>query len=189
MKTLALLLFLVGGSAAFADTGILQNGDFSDGITHWEGDCHSVGSASDDSGATSGVVVNLRSGDWTKIGQDFDGNTGDYILTVTYVSSPGTTFSQRAEDYQNTTLKMGLTGLHSIDTTLGDWCIMVVDSGTNESTYWQITPTPNATGVQTIKVHVTLKSGSSHKKGFYLGFPPGDGSINLQSITLVPFSG
>jgi hypothetical protein len=189
MKILTLLLFLAGGSAALADTGVLQNGDFSDGIAEWEGDCHTAGSASDDSGATSGVVVNLRSGEWTKIGQDFDGGTGDYILTVTYVSSPGIKFSQRADDYQNTTLKMGLVGLSPVNTTLGDWCIMVVDSGVSRFTYWQITPTLNATGVQTIKAHVTLKSGSSHKKGFYLGFPPGEGTINLQSITLVPFSG
>jgi hypothetical protein len=189
MKTLALLLFLAGGSAAFADTGILQNGDFSDGIAHWDGDCHTAGSASDDSTATSGVVVNLRSSDWTKINQDFEGKTGDYILTITYVASPGTTFSQRAEDYVNTPLKMGLPGLGAVNTKVGDWCMMVNDTGIFRYNYWQITPTLNGSGVQTIKAHVNLPTGDNHKKGFFLGFPPGQGSINLQSITLVPFSG
>jgi hypothetical protein len=189
MKTLALLLFLAGGSAALADTDALKNGDFSDGITHWEGNCHTAGSASDDSSATSGVVVNLRSGDWTKINQDFDGKEGNYILTITYIPSPGLTLSQRGEDYQNTAQKMGLAGLPPINTKPGNWCLLLVDTGVNRFTYWELTPTLNASGVQTIKTQVTLKSSDEHTKGFYLGFPPGDGSINLQSITLVPFDG
>lgn len=189
MKTLALLLFLAGGSAVLADTDALENGDFSDGISHWEGDVHTAGSSTDDSNSTTGVVVSLRSGDWTKISQDFDGKSGDYILTITYTVTPGMTLSDRAEDYQNTTLKMGLPGLSPINTKPGAWCLAVVDTGISRFTYWEITPTLNGTGVQTIKTHVTLKSDDNHRKGFFLGFPPGSGTINLQSITLVPFGG
>jgi hypothetical protein len=186
MKTLALLLFLAGGSVVLADTDVLENGSFSDGITSWEGDVHTAGGSSDDSNSTSGVVVGLRSSDWTKISQVFDGKSGDYLLTITYTTTPGMTISNRAEDYQNTTLKMGLNGMAPINTQTGDWVLMVVDSGSARSEYWQITPTINGTGVQTIKTQVSLKSGDDHKKGFYLGFPPGSGTINLQSITLVP---
>jgi hypothetical protein len=189
MKTLALLLFLAGGSAVLADTGVLQNGDFSDGIAHWEGDCHTAGSDSDDSAATSGIVVKLRSSDWTHIHQDFEAKAGDYILTITYVVSPGLTLSQRPEDYKNASIKMGLGGMRPFDGKLNDWCMLVVDSGVNMGEVWEITPVLTASGVQTIKAHVTIKSSDSHLKGFFLCFPPGSGSINLQSIMLVPFGG
>ena len=189
MKTLALLLFLASGSAALADTDVLENGNFSDGLTHWDGDVHAAGGSSDDSNSTTGVVVTLRSGDWTKISQEFDGKAGQYLLTITYTATPGMTISNRAEDYQNTTSKMGLNGMAPINTLPGDWCLMVVDSGASRSAYWQITPILNGTGVQTIKTQVILQSGDAHKKAFYLGFPPGSGTINLQSITLVPFAG
>ena len=187
MKTLALLLLLAGASTAFADTDLLQNGDFADGISHWEGDCHSVGSASDDSSATTGVVIKLRDGDWTKISQDFDGKVGNYTLTVTYTVTPDIKFSLRPEDYKSTTLKMGLIGLVAASTTPGEWCVVVVDSGIHMYDYWQVSPKLDPNGVQKIMLKVDLGSGADHKKGFYLGFPPGSGSINLQSITLVPF--
>jgi hypothetical protein len=188
MKTLALLLFLVGGSAALADTDLLQNGKFVDGISHWDGDCHSPGSSSDDSNATTGAVVKLRSGEWTKINQDFDGKTGTYLLTITYTSSPDLKFSQRTEDYANAPLKMGLAALGPFNASLAKWCLIVVDTGIHRYNYWEITPTLS-TGVQTIKTTVQLNSDQSFKKGFFLGFPPGEGSINLQSITLMPYDG
>ena len=81
MKKLLLLCFLAGSLTAFADDNLLQNGDFSSGLAEWEGDCHTPGSASDDSGATSGVVVKMRS-DWTKMTQDFDSKPGNYLLTL-----------------------------------------------------------------------------------------------------------
>ena len=93
MKILALLFLLAGSSAVLADTDALENGDFSDGSTHWDGDIHVAGGAADDSNSTKGVVVSLRSGDWTKISQLFDGKSGDYILTITYTTPPGMTIS------------------------------------------------------------------------------------------------
>jgi len=189
MKTLALLLFLAGGSVVLADDDALQNGDFSDGITHWEGDVHTAGSSSDDSNSTSGVVVSLRSGDWTKISQIFEGKSGNYILTITYATTPNLTVSDRDEDYKNTTQKMGLAGLPPESTKVGDWVLIMVDTGISRFNYWEIPPVLNGTGVQTIKTQVSLKSDDNHEKAFYLGFPPGSGTINLQSVTLVPFAG
>jgi hypothetical protein len=188
MKTLLLLFFLTGGSVALADDSILKNGDFSDGISHWEGDCHSIGSASDDSGVTSGVVVKLRSGDWTKINQDFDAKPGNYLLTITYTASPGLAFSQRAEDYTGLPGKMGLNGLGMLRRfpDPGQWLVIVRDTGVNFYTDWRITPKVDASGVQTVRLNVRLDSTDSFKKGFFVGFPPGDGFINLQSIMLVP---
>jgi hypothetical protein len=194
MKTLFLLCFIAGSSLVLADdaptlTNILSNGDFSSGLSHWDGDCHTAGNVADDSGATSGLVVQLRNGDWTKMGQDFEGKSGDYILTITYIPSTGLTMSTRPDDYTNTPLKMELNGLGPVSTMVGKWCIMVVDSGISRYEYWQVTPSLSGSGLQTIKAHVTLHSDDEHEKGFYLGFPPGNGTINLQSISLTPVGG
>lgn len=186
MKTLALLLLLAGGTAALADTDLLTNSDFSDGISHWEGDCHTAGGSLDDSGATTGVVVKMRSGEWTKINQDFEGKTGDYVLAITYSVTPGASLSQRADDYTNVPLKMELSSLSPIDVPTGKWCVMVVDTGIHRYHYWTIIPNLAPSGTHTLKLAVELNSGEDFKKGFFLGFPPGEGSINIQSITLLP---
>ena len=90
MKTIALLLALALPAVVLADDGdgasknLLKNGDFSSGINHWEGDCHTPDSSSFDPTAaapTSGVVVKLRHADWTKVTQDFDGKIGEYVAT------------------------------------------------------------------------------------------------------------
>jgi hypothetical protein len=186
IKTLALMLFLIGNSIALADTTVLKNGDFSSGLSDWEGDCHTPGSASDDSGATTGVVVKLRDGEWTKISQDFDGKEGDYVLTVTYTLSQGASFSLRPEDYTLVNGKLNLGGLGAFGSTPGEWIVIVCDSGVSTFEYWKVSPKIGSTDVQTLTTRVRLGSGEDHKKGFYLGFPPGSGYINLQSITLSP---
>jgi hypothetical protein len=81
---------------------------------------------------------------------------------------------------------MGLNGLGAVNTMVGKWCIMVVDFGVSHYEYWQITPHLGGTGAQTIRANVTLQSSDEHDKAFYLGFPPGSGTINLQSIALTP---
>jgi hypothetical protein len=181
MKKLLLLCFLAGSLAAFADdTNLLQNGDFSSGLSEWEGDCHTPGSASDNSGATTGVVVKMRD-DWTKMTQDFDAKPGNYLLTITYTVTPDFAPSQKKEDYENVTGQLELSALGAINTSPGAWLIMINDTGATHYNYWQITPTTTA-GVQT--VHTLVQIQTDEKKGFFLGFPPGTGTINIQNITL-----
>jgi hypothetical protein len=185
MKTLFLLLFLAGASVALADdANLLKNGDFSSGIAEWHGDCHSIGSATDDTGATSGIIVKLRSHDWTKVTQDFDGKAGNYLLTVIYTLGAGTTFSQKPEDYSNVSGGLGLGGMSPFASTPSKWVVLISDTGTRHVSGWKVTPRLDTSGTQTLKADVWLNSGDSFRKGFFLGFPPGEGSINLQSITL-----
>ena len=127
MKTLLLLFFLAGGSAALADGNILTNGDFANGISHWEGDCHSAGSATDDSGAASGIVIKLQPSDWTRITQVFEGKPGNYLLTITYTVSSGTAFSQRPEDYSNGSHWHNMDGFYLLDSDPGQWTLIVRD--------------------------------------------------------------
>lgn len=192
MKTLLLLVFLAGISAAVADDNLLQNGDFSRGIAHWEGDCHTPDSdvvdlSSNPTGNSSGVIVKLRHGDWSKMSQDFDGKVGEYLLTLTYSVSPDFKFSTRADDYVNTPAKIGLTAFLAFNTAPGEWVLFVTDMGAGHCSYWTISPKTNAPGVQKITTRVNLDSGDSAKKGFYLAFPPGEGFVTLQGITLVPY--
>ena len=182
MKKLLLLCFLAGSLTAFADDNLLQNGDFSSGLAEWEGDCHTAGSASDDSGATTGVVVKMHS-DWTKMTQDFESKPGSYLLTITYTVSQDFAPSQRPEDYQNVTGQLELSRLSPLNTTPGAWLIMISDIGAMHYNYWQITPSTTA-GVQTI--HTVVQVASDATKGFFLGFPPGTGTINIQNISLKP---
>jgi hypothetical protein len=187
MKTLLLLGFLAGSLTAFADDNVLQNGDFANGLAEWEGDIHSAGSAADTSGATSGVVVKMRT-DWTKMTQDFSAGTGSYLLTITYTVTPDFAPSQKKEDYTNVPGQLDLNALAPMDTSPGSWVIIVTDLAAQHYNYWTVTPS-TATGVQTVQRIVQLASGEDGKKGFVLGFPPGDGSINIQGISLKPQAG
>jgi hypothetical protein len=190
MKMLTFLFFLVGTVAATADSNLLQNGNFSDGLADWNGDCHTLNNNSIDlpltPAMTTGVVVQLKPSDWTQVIQDFDGNVGEYVLTVTYATSPDLKLSDELSDYINIPGKIGFSRLMPFSSTPGQWVVIVNDLGAMHYHYWKIKPNPDASGVQTVTVHVRLNSDDAEKKGFYLLFPPGQGLINLQSISLVP---
>jgi hypothetical protein len=189
MKKLVIVLVLLSLINVRADTNLLQNGDFSDGIAHWEGDCHSPDSDSVDLSAasappTTGIVVKLRHSDWTKVTQDFDGNIGEYLLTLNYSFSPGLKFSTNPDDYQNVPAKEGFSLFRSFDSDPGSWVIILSDLGAARFSYWKIAPNMTA-GAQRALATVHLDSDDTHKKGFCLLFPPGDGIITLQSISLI----
>jgi hypothetical protein len=190
MKTLALLVFLAGTSAAMADANLLQNGDFSSGIAHWDGNCRSLDTAASDSpfstAPTTGVAVKLRHFDWTQVTQDFDGKIGQYLLTVTYSVSSDLKFSDKPDDYVNVPGKLGYTLLRPFNSEPGKWDLILIDIGANHYNYWKITPKVDASSTQIVTVNVQLDSDDTQKKGFCLVFPPGQGVINLQSISLVP---
>ena len=189
MKILALLVFLAGVTAAVADDNLLKNGDFSNGITYWEGDCHTADGIALDLGeapTTSGIIVKLRSFEWTKVTQDFDGNIGEYLLTITYAASSNMKFSDNPKDYTNVPAQLGFSRLRPFSSTPGDWVVIVNDLGAMHYTYWKISPHMGASGVQTLRLRVHLDSDASQKKGFYLIFPPGEGIINLLGLTLLP---
>ena len=81
-------MILAASTVALADDNLLRNGDFSNGISHWDGDLHPPDSGGGDIAApesqTSGAVIKLRKDEWSKITEDFEGRTGDYTLTINY---------------------------------------------------------------------------------------------------------
>lgn len=189
MKHLILLGLLATSLMAFADdASVLKNGDFSAGLSEWEGDVHTAGSASDDSGATSGVVVKLRD-EWTTAKQDFTGKAGIYGLTIKYTVTPDFSLSRRAEDYANVPSQLGLTLLAPFNAAPGKWLVIINDLSVRKFMYWQIQPSTSATGEQTVHLRVRLSDNGDAEKGFFLCFPPGKGTINLLSISLDPLAG
>jgi hypothetical protein len=198
MKTLAALLFssffLTSGSIALADSGsVLRNSDFSEGVTEWEGDAHTPDSTSFDDPTitppTSGLVVKLRHGEWTKVTQDFDGDIGQYNLTVTYAVSANLSFSTKQEDYVNIPSLLNFNNLMPFSSMPGNWVVIVNDLGAMHYTYWKIVPKLDGSGTQTFTAQIQLDSPAAQKKGFYLCFPPGNGYINLLGISLTPQGG
>jgi hypothetical protein len=62
------------------------------------------------------------------------------------------------------------------------------DPGAGHCTYLTITPKIDAPGSQTVNVKMHLDSDDRNKKAFCLIFPPGEGVVTLQNISLVPIS-
>jgi hypothetical protein len=203
MKTLALFLLLAGATAALADNNnLLRNGDFSSGIAEWEGDCHSLTSeeATPDlsanpldaatATAAQGVIVKLRSQDWTKMYQDFEGKAGKYLLTISYSLSSDAKFSTSRQDYADIPAATGFSRFDSFSGTPGKWIVIVNDLGSMRFTYWEVAPqSSSGAATQTFTAQVTLNSGDEEQKSLCLIFPPGAGQVTLKSVTLAPQAG
>ena len=200
MKALLFVAFLAGSSiATLADNNLLKNGDFASGSARWEGDGHIADSGGGNRGApapaTKGIVVKLRHLDWTKVTQDFDGRWGKYTATITYSVSPDFKLSTKAEDYINLAQKLNLY-LKAFDGTPGQWVFIINDPAGKRFHPVKIAPKIAPSGIQTITATVNvaappIKPGAEPvtgngqgTKGFYLAFPPGEGTITLQSISL-----
>jgi hypothetical protein len=190
MKKLALGLLLAGSSFALADDNdLLQNGDFSDGISHWYGDCHTIADMTSQESdyqapaAGTGAVVKLRAGEWTKMTQDFDTKPGTLHLAITYTLSPGLTFSQRAEDYTNTTGNIGYTAWLAYPTSVGAWVVMLCDIAAGHANVFEVPLPSNApSGAQTFNAGFRAKS--DEQKSICFGFPPGKGFITVEKVSI-----
>jgi hypothetical protein len=190
VKKLALCGFLCLGSVAFADTDLLQNSDFSSGIAHWEGDCHSAGSeeatpsfVTSTAAVPQGVTVTLRSHDWTKVTQDFEGKAGEYLLTVSYSFSPDLKFSTDGADYANIPGSTGMSRFKPFAAEPGQWVVILNDLGSMKFHYWKIMPQAGA-ATQTFTSKATLETGDTAEKTICLVFPPGTGTVTLLQVGL-----
>jgi hypothetical protein len=208
MKKLALLLLLAGSATALADDSsgnLLQNGDFSSGLSEWEGDCHTFDSSDADAppdlsaspttsanpAATQGVFVKLRHDDWTKMTQDFDGKAGQYLLTITYSFASDAKLSTSPDDYANIPASTGMSRFRAFSSTPGKWVVIICDLGAMHFYYWEIPPQaqPGATGPQTFTTQVRLASDDEEKKAVCLVFPPGEGLVTIKNVSLAPQPG
>jgi len=184
MKTLVLFL-LIAASTVFARADILANGNFSDGTAHWKGD----GIASSD---PLGITIQLDPAKWTKIFQTF--NTGEEALdfNVSYVPSSDCSLTSGPERLSGRFLSkvdlkqmLGVLVAAPIKLKPRSWLVLIVDPAGNECHYANISVAAGATGV--LGANGTLRTLAAHEeKTLYLVFPPGDGTVTVQSISLSP---
>jgi hypothetical protein len=191
MKPLVLFLFLAG-LASVRGGDLLKNGDFADGIANWYGDARAAdGASSSDlsslpslAPASNGITVKLRNRDWTRVYQDFQVDPGTYKLHVAFSLSPSLQFSDQFADYVGLPAKLEFPDKHPIDAESGQWLVVVSDSDAADSLTWTVSPS-HPTGSQSYTF--TIKGiDFDHKQTLTLFFPPGDGVVTLQHVTLVP---
>lgn len=193
MKQLLVLAWLFLAPVSLSnDNNLLRNGDFSSGIAHWQGVYETVQAASpsgssSSSAPTTGALVKLCPV-WSKVTQNFSAKKGDYVLTVKYALSPDLKFSTNPEDYGRVSTLLALPNVGGFGARIGQWCAVVFDTSTGNSTFWRITPS-HGSSVQIFTCRIHLDSDNNQEgKTLVLAFPPGSGSINLQNVSLTAAS-
>jgi hypothetical protein len=183
MKSLALLLLIAGVALARADSDLLQNGDFSHGLAHWYGNIQALPDAADGT-PVPGVMIKLRSSEWTTLTQDFEVKAGAYKLQATFTLSPNAHFSNQLTDYINIPVKLSFPDEHPLDAQPGQWVAVVTDPTAGTSLCWMV-DCSRKPGQQTYTF--TVKDiNFSNKQTLLLAFPPGSATVTLQRVSLVP---
>ncbi len=109
MKQTSLLIFaLMLAALPAAAQEVLENADFSDGTTHWHGDCKPASSDSStdftsNTSGSGGLLVELHSSSWIKVTQEIRVNIAPpaATLAITYQVSSDFKLSDRTADYGN----------------------------------------------------------------------------------------
>jgi hypothetical protein len=186
-SSLALVLALL---PLHADDNWLQNGDFSDGTTHWHGDLRSPADfASDnplqasDPFTSKGMIIPLKHTSWSKAEQDFKGKVASGVLSVTYMLSPDLVFSTTPDDYVGIPNKLDWAAWRPFDTKPGSWMIFVSDFGSSHGTYYEITPKTGSSAPQVFKAKVSGLT-PLEDKTITLAIPPGTGTLVILNVSL-----
>jgi len=199
-----------------SDQETMENADFSDGSTHWHGDCKPAGSdmttdfVSNPASDIKGIVVGLHSSSWTKVTQEifkYKGNpVHGMVLTIVYHTSPDFKLSTRGDDYADVGAAVGFGGA-KIGARPGQIMALidmpppsrtsVTSSGSTDT----ILIYPDQVAIASFAPSTDAKSQTftariapplataDDKPTFCLGFPPGNGSITITRISLQPWSG
>ena len=189
IRCLALALALAGSTSSLhADANWLENGDFTDGTTHWRGNGRTPADYASgnpfekqDGFTATGLIMELRGRDWDKIEQDFRGRQTHGILTITYKLSPDLAFSDKPQDYQNMPSKLRFDGWAPFKIPQNNWVVFIADSGSAHGTYWHIAPKMGSSEPQTVHLRVGGLTALENKT-ITIGFPPGTGKIVLLHI-------
>ena len=130
--------------------------------------------------------VKLRSRDWTKVLQHFQGKAGTYLLTINYTLSPDIQFSTNSADYADIGGSINFSFLRQARCTPGNWEVTVVNVGDGNGPVWNVAPQKGSANPLSIDGAFPMKTGGDF--AFCIAFPPGSGVITLKSITFVPSS-
>jgi hypothetical protein len=162
-------------------TSLVQNGDFSQGIAHWDGDAKPA------MAPNKGITIRLDPAAWTRVYQTFpSGNSTQFSINVNYKLSPSIYTSDDSANYADITQKINLAGFeryhsqtvkpHQFYGTLGNPSDTVISSEVYD-------PNFNTTDVQNYQ-HTYPPIPASPQKIFCLAFPPGNGTVTLLGIAV-----
>jgi len=190
MKKLTLAFLLAISTQALWADNWLKNGDFSEGESYWHGDGKSLSDyASDNPGsqaltdAANGLVIPLKPDKWTKVVQDFHGQGGSAVMTITYTVSSDFSFSDDEKEYRNVPNKIDFNAWKAFKIAKGKWLVFISDFGKFRGTYYPM-PGPKAgDGAETLTAKIEGLTPHSDKT-IALAFPPGTGEIVLLSVSI-----
>ena len=167
----------------------LQNGDFTDGISHWHGNGRSPADyASDnpleasDPFTSKGLIVPLKHVFWSKVAQDFTGKIANGVLSVTFKLSSDFAFSAKPDDYLNVPSQLGW-GWQSFNTPPGDWLIFISALGNTKGNYYLIAPKTGSSDPQTFQFKVGILT-PLEEQTITLAFPPGTGTVVVLNVSI-----
>jgi hypothetical protein len=186
---LFVLLVLACALPLHADNWV-QNGDFTDGISHWHGDARAPSDfaadnpmAKPDPFTSKGLIIPLKHADWTKVAQDFKGKSAGGIITITYMVSPDLAFSVKADDYVNMPHHIGYNAWAAFNTPPGEWVVFVSDFGSARGTSYMIKPKLGSSDPQTFHGKVNGLT-PLEDKTITLAFPPGTGTVVILNVSM-----
>ena len=190
----ALVLVLAGFSSAHAGS-IILNSDFSDGKTHWHGD-------GDAPGVGGKLVITLKPNKWTVVRQNFSANASSLKLQVKYSLSGDCTIGKSGDKLLPPLTRMGLeeacgldNGIYDINASKWeDWKVVLVSGGNvidTESVYGphnggNRSNVQDQGGQKTFTTTLSSWNNTFSSVELCLCFPPGTGSVTLDSVVLTP---
>ena len=170
----------------------LQNGDFANGADHWRGDGRTPADmAPDDPFAkpdpllSSGLIIPLKDRQWTKVTQNFRTKASELVLVIKYILSPGLTFSDQDDDYNNIPKQIDNNIYGPFNLSKHQCMALFTDFGNGakgQYIYW--VPTLGSSEVQTLTHRVTNFS-QLEDEVVTIAFPPGQGNVILKSVSLL----
>ena len=210
MKRALFLFFTLTTAVPLLGQEVMENSDFSDGTTHWHGDCKPAGSDSTtdfvtNSQTVNGLLVELRSTKWTTVTQEIhDDKAGGtpMVLTITYQTSSDFKTSDRTDDYANIGPSIGFGSAQlpgrvgraiamfdvppaSRATSAGNDMILIYPDEVSAADFVPSTGQNPQTFTTTLRI--PSDTPGNHRT-FCLAFPPGAGSVTITKISLVPGS-
>jgi hypothetical protein len=169
----------------------LDNSNFTDAGEHWYGEAQWPADFAPpdpftkaDPFTASGMIIPLKSAQWMKALQDFKGKGTNAVLRISYVLSPGLTFSQKPEDYQNMPDKIGWDAWEAFNTPPNTWVVFISEIAQRHGNYFLIQPKLGDTAEQTYVARVEGMTPWTQKT-IALAFPPGNGTIVIHKVEIV----
>jgi hypothetical protein len=189
MKKLSLVFLLIASFQLAHADNVLKNSDFTDGALNWHGDGRTPADlkpqdsldAAPDYG-DKGLVIPLKSRDWTKIIQEFKTQSSEGTLNITFKLAPNTAFSSKDEDYTNVPHSIGFDAWLPFNGKKGGWMTMVSDFAKMRLFYDTIIP-KGGNDPETFSETVSSLI-PEDEKTICLAFPPGTGAVILLHVSL-----